>query len=61
MEMDKEHHIPLSDAAEKLLESLPRVKGNNHVFPAENAAELSGMSLLTVIQRMHKNKFYRTY
>jgi len=57
MKMDKEHHIPLSDAAVKLLEPLPRVKGNNHVFPAEKALELSGMSLLTVIQRMHKNKF----
>ena len=56
MKMDREHRIPLSDAAVKLLESLPRHEVNNHVFPAEKAAELSGMSLLTVIQRMHKKK-----
>jgi len=57
MKMDKEHSVPLSDAAVKLLESLPRIKGNNHVFPAEKAEALSGMSLLTVIRRMHKKKF----
>ena len=57
MKMDKEHRIPLSDAAVRLLESLPRHKGNNRVFPAEKAAELSGMALLKVIQRMHNEKF----
>ena len=41
----------------KLLESLPRNEGNNHIFPAERASKLSDMALLMVIRRMHKKKF----
>jgi len=57
MKMEKEHHVPLSDAAVKLLESLLRNEGNNHIFPAEKVAKLSDMALLMVIRRMHKKKF----
>ena len=56
MKMNKEHIIPLSDAAMKLLESLPRHEGNNHIFPAEKVAKLYDTALLMVIQRMHKSK-----
>jgi integrase len=56
MKKEKEHRIPLSDAAVKLLESLPRYEGDSRVFPAEKAAELSDMALLLIIQRMHKKK-----
>jgi len=33
MKMEKEHSIPLSDAAVKLLEALPHHGGNNAEFP----------------------------
>ena len=56
MKMEKEHCVPLSDAAVKLLESLPRKEGNNHIFPAERAVKLSDMALLMVIRRMHAKK-----
>ena len=46
--MEKEHCVPLSDAAVKLLESLPHKEGNNHIFPAERAVKLSDMALLMV-------------
>jgi len=32
------------------------VKGDNRVFPAEKAAELSDMALLNIIARIHKKK-----
>nr|WP_223201893.1 hypothetical protein [Salmonella enterica] len=48
----KKHRVPLSDAAVALLEGLPRLKNNNHVFPAPRAETLSDMSLLAVLKRM---------
>jgi integrase len=57
MKMDKEHNIPLSDSALRLLEAMPRYEGNNLIFPPERAAKLSELSLLSVIRYMHKEKF----
>ncbi|ELJ2624022.1 integrase [Salmonella enterica subsp. enterica serovar Cerro] len=48
----KKHRVPLSDAAVDLLKDLPRLKDNNHVFPAPRAETLSDMSLLAVLKRM---------
>ncbi|EKE2772810.1 integrase [Salmonella enterica] len=48
----KKHRVPLSDSAVALLEGLPRLKNNNHVFPAPRAETLSDMSLLAVLKRM---------
>jgi len=48
----KEHRVPLSDVAIKLLESLPRHEGSGLIFPAQRAATLSNQSLTTVLQRM---------
>lgn len=48
----KEHRVPLSDAVVALLKDLPRLKDNNHVFPAPRAETLSDMSLLAVLKRM---------
>ena len=56
MKMDKEHRVPLSDAAMRLLESLPRFVGNDHIFPPEKASVMSDMALLMVIRRMHNDK-----
>ena len=57
MKMEKEHSVPLSDSAIRLLKSLPHRKENNHIFPAEKAVKLSDMALLMVIRRMHNKKF----
>ncbi|EAO4370816.1 integrase [Salmonella enterica] len=43
----KKHRVHLSDAAVDLLKDLPRLKDNNHVFPAP-----PDMSLLAVLKRM---------
>lgn len=47
MKTNREHRVPLSEQAMNLLLSLPRVKGNNHIFPGMKAGRpLSNMSLL---------------
>ena len=56
MKKRKEHYVPLSDAAVKLLESLPRHEGNDHIFPPERATMLSDMALLMTIRRMHETQ-----
>lgn len=52
MKAGKEHRVPLSDAAVKLLMSLPRMEGTNHVFPGSKGQALSDMSLTAVMRRM---------
>ena len=52
MKAAKEHRVPLSDAVVALLKDLPRLKDNNHVFPAPRAETLSDMSLLAILKRM---------
>lgn len=52
MKMDKEHKVPLSDAAITLLKSLDRVDGNELVFPAPRGGVLSDMTLGAVLKRM---------
>jgi integrase len=48
----KEHRVPLSDAAMKVLESLPREQGNNFVFIGPSAgAGLSNMAMAQVLRR----------
>jgi integrase len=56
MKTGKEHYVPLSDAAIELLKSLPRQKGNNHIFPPPVANEMSDMAVSMVIRRMHAAK-----
>ena len=48
----KEHRIPLSDSAIRLLNALPRYEGNTLIFPAQRAAALQNQSLTTVLHRM---------
>jgi len=53
MKAGKEHRVPLSDRARKLLADLPREKGNEHVFiGAKTGRPLSDMSLLMTLRRM---------
>ena len=52
MKMGKEHRVPLSDAAIKLLEAMPRMEGTDLVFPGTKGQPLSDMSLTAVMRRM---------
>lgn len=52
MKTQKEHRVPLSDAAMKLLNDVPRMAENNLVFPAPRGGILSDMTLTAVMRRM---------
>jgi len=54
MKADKEHFVPLSAVAIRLLESLPRDKGNDYVFPAQKGGAMSDMALTMVLRRMKR-------
>lgn len=53
MKAGKEHHIPLSDAAVKLLKAMPRIVDNDLVFPAPRGKQFSDMTLTAVLRRMN--------
>lgn len=52
MKAHKEHRVPLSPQALALLASLPRIDGNELVFPAPRGGVLSDMTLTAVMRRM---------
>jgi integrase len=52
MKAGKEHRVPLSAPAMKLLRALPRIVGADLVFPAPRGGELSDMALSAVMRRM---------
>jgi integrase len=52
MKAGREHRVPLSPAAKKLMEALPRVAGSDYVFPAPQGGQLSDMTLSAVLRRM---------
>ena len=53
MKASKEHRVPLSDSAIKLLESLPREDGNPYVFVGANVGKpLSNMSMLEMLKHL---------
>ena len=52
MKMNKEHRVPLSDAALVLLRAFPRIKGADLVFAAPRGGVLSDMTLSAVLRRM---------
>jgi integrase len=53
MKMDREHRIPLSNAAVALLQALPRLQDNPLIFPATRGGELSDVTLSAAMKRMH--------
>jgi integrase len=55
MKNEKEHRVPLSDTAIKLLEALPRYVENNLVFPAPMGGVMSDMTLTAVLRRMERD------
>ena len=52
MKMRREHRVPLSPQALKLLRAVPRVEDQALVFPAPRGGVLSDMSLVAVLRRM---------
>lgn len=52
MKAGREHRVPLSSAALELLRNLPRLEGNDLVFPAPRGGALSDMALTAVMRRM---------
>jgi integrase len=52
MKAGKEHRVPLSGPALKLLQALPRLDGGELVFPAPRGGQLSDMTLSAVLRRM---------
>lgn len=52
MKASKEHRVPLSNAALALLDALPRIAGDELVFPAQRGGMLSDMTLSAVLRRM---------
>jgi integrase len=47
------HRVPLSGAAIKLLRALPRMAGNDLLFPAPRGRQLSDMTLTQLMRRMN--------
>jgi integrase len=52
MKAGKDHRVPLSEPALKLLKSLPRVDGTDLVFPSTKNTPLSDMTLTKVMRDM---------
>ena len=54
MKMDREHRVPLSADAVRLLKALPRHAGNDLVFPAPRGGQLSDMTLSAAMRQLHE-------
>lgn len=54
MKGDREHRVPLTDEAVKLLEPLPRLEGSPYVFPAARGGMLSDAALSACMKRIHE-------
>jgi len=52
MKANREHRVPLSPTVLTLLTRLPRIAGNDLVFPAPRGRPLSDMTLSAVLRRM---------
>lgn len=55
MKAGREHRVPLSEHAVRLLKSLPRIAGTDLVFPSSKRTPLSDMTLAAVMRRMEVN------
>lgn len=53
MKMDREHRVPLSDAALSILRDLPRFQDNPLTFPAARGGEMSDATLSATMKRIH--------
>ncbi|TPG88185.1 site-specific integrase [Pseudomonas caspiana] len=56
MKAGREHRVPLSSVASELIASLPRIVGNNYLFPgARRKRPLSNMAMLMALRRMGRD------
>jgi len=55
MKADREHRVPLSDAALAIIEAMPRRSETRLVFAASRGGQLSDMTLSKVMRDMHKD------
>ncbi|OYU26355.1 MAG: integrase [Burkholderiales bacterium PBB2] len=55
MKAGKEHRVPLSDEAIRLIKQMPRIEGSNFVFSAPRGGALSDMALTQILRRMGAN------
>lgn len=53
MKNGKAHTVPLTKTAVEMLKALPRLEGNNYVFPAVRGGQMSDMSLTQLVRRMN--------
>ncbi|AFL72653.1 tyrosine-type recombinase/integrase [Thiocystis violascens] len=61
MKAKREHLVPLSSAAMRLLEALPRIDGSPYLFPGSREQKpLSDMSLTQVIRRLNERALDNT-
>ncbi len=56
MKAGREHRVPLSDEALRLLEALPRFAGNDLVFSSPRGLVLSDMTMTAVMRRMGREE-----
>lgn len=57
MKAKREHWVPLSDQAIALLKALPRIDGNEYLFPGDRDKKpLSDMTLTAVVRRLNTTK-----
>ena len=53
MKAGKEHRVPLSNAAVKLLKNIPHIAGSRYIFPADHGGRISHSAINRLIKRMH--------
>ena len=58
MKMERDHRVPLSDAALALVKALPVIEGSPYIFAAPRGGTLSDMSLSAVMRKMHRAELY---
>jgi integrase len=51
---DREHRVPLSDAALAIIEDMKARRENDYVFPGNRRARLSDMALLMLLRRLKR-------
>ena len=56
MKARKEHRVPLSTGALKLLENTPRIAGCDLIFPGQRGKQMSDMTLTAVLKRMERGE-----
>lgn len=54
MKKGREHRVPLSDGAVRLLGTVPRFEGSELIFSAPRGGQLSDMTLSAAMKRLHK-------